>query len=68
MTTESDPFRDLLDRWEELREAGADPDIDELCRDQPQFAERLREWTRMLKMSEWLNRPADGALRGWCFR
>ena len=66
MTTETDPFRDLLDRWEELREAGQDPDIDELCRDCPQFAERLRDWARMLKMSEWLSRPADvAAAESW---
>ena len=61
MSTDTDPFRDLLDRWEELRESGQEPDVDELCRDFPQLAERLREWTRMLKMSDWLTRPAAEA-------
>jgi len=61
MSTDTDPFRDLLDRWEELRESGQEPDVDELCRDCPQLADRLREWTRMLKMSDWLTRPAAEA-------
>src|SRR5262249_20387957 len=61
MSSQTDPFRDLLDRWEELRESGQEPDIDELCRDCPQLAQRLRDWTRMLKMSDWLTRPADEA-------
>jgi len=61
MATESDQFRDLLDRWEELRDAGQEPDIDELCRDSPQLAEQLREWTRVLKLSDWLRAPADEA-------
>ncbi len=61
MTAESDPFRDLLDRWEELRESGQEPDVDELCHDCPQFAEQLREWTRVLKLSDWLRAPADEA-------
>src|ERR1700676_1976261 len=66
MSTETDPFRDLLDRWEELREAGQDPDVDELCRDCPHLAERLRDWARMLKMSEWLSRPAaEAASETW---
>ena len=52
MTTETDDqFRDLLDRWEELREQGQEPSVEELCRDAPHLAERLREWTRVLKMS-----------------
>jgi serine/threonine protein kinase len=61
MSIEADSFRDLLDRWEELREAGQEPDVDELCRDCPQFAERLRDWTRTLKMTDWLSRSAEEA-------
>src|SRR5215475_10877971 len=61
MSDKTDPFRDLLDRWEELRDAGQEPDIDELCRECPQLAERLRDWTRLLKMSDWLTQPADEA-------
>ena len=33
--------------------------MEELCRDAPHLAERLREWTRVLKSSDWLNRRAD---------
>jgi serine/threonine protein kinase len=59
MATETDQFRELLDRWEELRESVQDPDVGELCRDCPQLADRLRDWVRVLKLSEWLSRPAD---------
>src|SRR5215471_8398709 len=59
MAAETDTFRDLLDRWEELHESGQEPDVDELCRKCPQFTARLRDWVRMLKMSDWLNQPAE---------
>ena len=59
MTATDDQFRDLLDRWEELHEQGQDPSVEELCRDAPHLAERLREWTRVLKMSDWMCRRAD---------
>ncbi|HZZ73068.1 MAG TPA: serine/threonine-protein kinase [Pirellulales bacterium] len=61
MTMHADPFRDLLDRWEELHQAGAEPDIVELCRDCPEYAERLRDWARTLKLTDWLNQPAAEA-------
>ena len=61
MPRDADPFRDLLDRWEELHESGQEPDVGELCRDCPQYTEQLRDWVRMLKMSEWLTQPADVA-------
>jgi serine/threonine protein kinase len=56
---DSAQFRDLLDRWEELREAGREPAVEELCREAPHLAERLREWTRVLKASDWMCRRAD---------
>ena len=59
MSSDTDQFRDLLDRWEELHEQGQDPNVEELCRDAPRLAERLREWTRVLKSGDWLNRRAD---------
>jgi serine/threonine protein kinase len=59
MTTADDQFRDLLDRWEELREQGQDPSVEELCRGAPHLTERLREWTRVLRMSDWMCQPAD---------
>ena len=33
--------------------------MEELCRDAPHLAERLREWTRVLKSGDWMNRRAD---------
>ena len=57
--SDTDRFRDLLDRWEELREQGQEPGVEELCRDAPHLAERLREWTRVLKTSDWMCRRAD---------
>ena len=62
MTANDDQFRDLLDRWEELREQGQEPSVEELCRDAPHLAERLREWTRVLKMSR-LDVPQGGRSR-----
>jgi serine/threonine protein kinase len=59
MTSESDEFRDLLDRWEELRAEGQEPGVEELCRHAPHLAQRLREWTRVLKNGDWLDRRAD---------
>ena len=61
MTAADDQFRDLLDRWEELREQGQEPSVEELCRDAPHLAERLREWTRVLKTSDWMCRTAAEA-------
>ena len=58
-STDSDDFRDLLDRWEELRAQGQEPDVAELCRRAPHLAGRLREWTRVLNNGDWLNHPAD---------
>ena len=59
MISNTDQFRDLLDRWEDLREQGQEPSVEELCRDVPHLAERLREWTRVLKTSDWMCRRAD---------
>ena len=59
MTNTDDQFRDLLDRWEELREQGQEPGVEELCRDAPHLTERLREWTRVLRTSDWLCQRAD---------
>ena len=33
--------------------------MEELCRDAPHLAERLREWTRVLKSGDWMYRRAD---------
>ena len=33
--------------------------MEELCRDAPHLADRLREWTRVLKSGDWLNRRAE---------
>lgn len=58
-TTDNDQFRDILDRWEDLRQQGQDPNIEDLCRDAPHLAQRLREWTRVLRTSDWMCRPAE---------
>jgi hypothetical protein len=59
MNPNDDRLRDLLDRWEELCEQGAEPAVEELCRDAPEFIEPLREWVRVLKCGDWLHRRAD---------
>ena len=57
MHENEEQFRELLDRWEELREQGHDPNVEELCRGHPHLAGRLRKWTRMLLVTDWLNKP-----------
>ena len=58
-TSDTDQFRDILDRWEELREQGQEPSVEELCHDAPHLTERMREWTRVLRMSDWMCQRAD---------
>ncbi|MEI8371590.1 MAG: serine/threonine-protein kinase [Planctomycetota bacterium] len=58
-TSDTDQFHDLLDHWENLREQGQEPCVEELCRDAPHLTEKMREWVRVLKMSEWMCKRAD---------
>jgi len=50
-------LRALIDRWEDLREAGAEPSVEELCGDCPELAGQLRDWIETLKASDWLETP-----------
>ncbi len=59
MSSDTDQFRDLLDRWEELRDQGQEPGVEELCRDAPHLIDRMQEWVRVLKMSDWMCQRAD---------
>ena len=61
MGCDANEFHDLLDRWEDLRERGREPSVEELCRDAPHLTEKMREWVRVLKMSEWMCKRADDA-------
>ena len=64
MTSDTDDqFRDLLDRWEDLREQGQEPSVEELCRDAPHLAERMRDWMRVLKSGDWLQPPGGRSRR-----
>jgi hypothetical protein len=54
-----DQFHDLLDRWEDLRDQGKEPSVEELCRDAPYLTERVRDWVRVLRTSDWMCRRAD---------
>jgi serine/threonine protein kinase len=59
MSSDTDQFRDLLDRWEELREQGQEPSVEELCREAPHLIDQMQEWVRVLKMSDWMCQRAD---------
>ncbi|MFO0964618.1 MAG: serine/threonine-protein kinase [Gemmataceae bacterium] len=48
-------LEDLLVRWEELRENGADTDIEEICRHCPELTQPLRERIAALKEMDWLD-------------
>jgi serine/threonine-protein kinase len=52
--------RDLLLRWEELRERGQPAEVDDLCRDSPELAEELRRQIRALKALDPLLRTVPG--------
>ena len=65
---DEEQFRQLVDRWEELHQQGRDPSVEELCSDQPQLADRLRKWVRMLQATDWLCQPlvsGDGPTVGF---
>ncbi len=49
-----DQFHDILDRWEDLRQQGQEPSVEELCRDAPYLTERVRDWVRVLRTSDWM--------------
>ena len=58
---DEEQFRELVDRWENLHEQGQDASVEELCRDCPQLANRLRKWIKLLRASDWLCKPmVDG--------
>lgn len=61
MPSGDDQFRELLDRWEDLRNEGKDPTAEDLCCDLPQLTERMRDWMRVLKASDWMCRADDVA-------
>jgi serine/threonine protein kinase len=54
---DEEQFRQLVDRWEDLHEQGQETSVEELCRDFPHLAERLRRWVRLLRASDWLCKP-----------
>ncbi len=54
MMRDDEQLRALIDRWEDLRQAGQEPSIEALCADCPELAEPLRDWIATLKASDWL--------------
>jgi hypothetical protein len=60
---QDDPRLDeLLNRWEELQEAGQVPQVEELCRTSPELAEELRR--RVALLQDW-SRFASLATNDW---
>lgn len=55
----SEELRELIDRWEDLHENGADPSVEQLCADRPHLAGELRDWIDTLKASDWLREPLE---------
>jgi hypothetical protein len=49
----------LLDRWEELREQGLTPSVEELCQQHPELAEELRRRTLPLVRMAWMDELAQ---------
>ena len=46
--------RDLVDRWEQLRQVGVAATAEELCGDCPDLVDEMREWVSALKATDWL--------------
>lgn len=54
---DDDRLWELLDRWEQLRSAGIDPSVEEICAECPDLIERVRECIAALKATDWLCQP-----------
>jgi formylglycine-generating enzyme required for sulfatase activity len=54
--TDADRLEELLDRWEELREAGRPASATELCRDCPELQDEFERRVGALRRMAWLTR------------
>lgn len=54
---DDDRLWELLDKWEQLRSAGIDPSVEEICAECPDLIERVRECIAALKATDWLCQP-----------
>jgi len=54
---DEDRLWQLVDRWEELHRQSQAPSIEQLCRDDPDLTDQLREWVTALKATDWVCKP-----------
>jgi serine/threonine-protein kinase len=58
--TDQTKLEELLDRWDDARQAGAEPDLVSLCRETPELMPQLRERIRaFLAMDQALHRAVE---------
>lgn len=55
-------LRELIDAWEAQIEKGAEPSLEDLCRDRPELLPQLRSWTAALRATRWLDKPVSDTL------
>ena len=49
----------LLEKWDELRESGHEPEIAELCADHPELIAELTDRIQQLKAMDWLDASSE---------
>ena len=56
-TLPKDKLQQLLELWDDLRRQGREPLPEDLCRDDPELLEELKERIAALKATNWLEKP-----------
>jgi len=59
--TDDDRLWELLDKWEQLRSAGNDPAVEDICAECPELIDRVREYIAALKATDWMCQPSAQA-------
>ncbi|MGO8744690.1 MAG: hypothetical protein ACLQNE_01750 [Thermoguttaceae bacterium] len=53
----NDRLQQLLELWDDLRKQGREPTVEELCQNDPELCEELRQRIAALKATNWLEKP-----------
>ena len=55
----NDRLQQLLELWDDLRKQGREPTAEELCQNDPQLLDELRQRIVALKATNWLEKPVN---------
>jgi hypothetical protein len=53
----NDRLQQLLEQWDDLRKQGREPTAEELCQNDPELLDELRQRIVALKATNWLEKP-----------